>query len=225
MTKYLIFDAGPIISLTMNGLLGVLEKLKNIFDGEFIITPQVKYEVVERPAKTKKYELESVMVQDLIDKGIFTMSSKIIPNNSLEKETKNILKIINGCFSSEKQREKINLIQNGEASCLAFAKLCKCENLIVVDERTTRMLVESPEELKDLMERKLHNKIILDKTKLKEIKNFRFIRSAELLFVAYKKNLFDMKKNRQLLDALLYGVKFKGTAISSKEIEEIKRLV
>lgn len=223
--KYLIFDAGPIISLTMNGLLPILEKLKKVFNGEFIITPQVKYEVIERPSKTKRYELESVMVQNLIDKGILTLSNKIVSNNLLEKETKNILKITNSIFTSEKPREKINLIQNGEASCLAFAKLCKCENLIVVDERTTRMITESPDELRKLMERKLHTKIIADKSKIKNLKNFKFIRSAELLFIAYKKNLFEMKKDKQLLDALLYSVKFKGTAISSKEINEIKQLV
>jgi hypothetical protein len=34
-----------------------------------------------------------------------------------------------------------------------------------------------------------------------------------------------MKKDRNLLDALLYGLKFKGAAISGKEIEEIKKLV
>ncbi len=32
------------------------------------------------------------------------------------------------------------------------------------------------------------------------------------------------KKDKELLDALLYGVKFKGCAISSVEIEEMKRL-
>ena len=31
--KYLIFDAGPIISLTMNGMLPIIEKLKGVFDG------------------------------------------------------------------------------------------------------------------------------------------------------------------------------------------------
>ena len=53
--KYLIFDAGPIISLTMNGLLPILEKLKKVFDGEFILTPSVKSEVIDRPMRIKKY--------------------------------------------------------------------------------------------------------------------------------------------------------------------------
>ena len=53
--KYLILDAGPIISLTMNGLLWVLEKLKQDFDGEFIITPEIKQEVIDNPFRIKRF--------------------------------------------------------------------------------------------------------------------------------------------------------------------------
>src|SRR3989344_5329454 len=35
--KYLIFDAGPLINFSMNGLLPMLEKLKKEFKGQFII--------------------------------------------------------------------------------------------------------------------------------------------------------------------------------------------
>ena len=46
--KYLIFDAGPIISMTMNGLLPLIEKLKNECGGcEFVLTPAVKKEVID----------------------------------------------------------------------------------------------------------------------------------------------------------------------------------
>ena len=75
------------------------------------------------------------------------------------------------------------------------------------------------------MVRKLHTVLDADVCVLSELKEFRFIRSAELLFVAFKKKLVHVKKSKDLLDALLYGVKFKGCAISSKEIEEMKRLV
>lgn len=227
MKKYLIFDAGPIISLTMNGLLPVLEKLKENFNGEFIITPEVKREVIDKPLKIKKYQLEAVRVQNLIKKGIFTLSSKLISNNKLQRETKQLLQIANSTLVADQRmgNEKINLIQDGEASCLAFSKLCKCENVIVADERTIRMLTEAPEKLKEVMEKKLHTKISINHQNLKYLKNFKFIRSAELLYVAYKKDLIGLKKDKTLLDALLYAVKYKGSAISSKEIEEIKSLV
>ena len=220
--KFIIFDAGPIISLTMNGLLGVLARLKNNFNGEFIITPTIKKEVIDKPLTIKKYELEGVKVKNLLDKGVLTLSSKFISNNQLSQKTKQIMEYANSLFRAN--GEKINLIHEGEASCLAFSTLCGCDSVIVIDERTTRMLTEAPENLKKIMEKKLHTAIEVNHKDLKEFKDFRFIRSSELLYIAYKRDLFDLTKDKVLLDALLYGVKFKGAAISSHEIEEIKKL-
>ena len=225
--KFIIFDAGPIITFTMNGLLDVLERLKYEFQrkgGEFIITPQVKKEVIDNPMKTKKYELEAVMVQNLLDKGILKMSSEFIDNNKLSKETKKIEKELNSSFVYKLSGKKIELIHNGEASCLAFSKLINKENLIVIDERTTRLLTENSEGLEHMMEKKLHADINVDKKKLKIMSKFRFIRSSELVYIAYKKDVLGMNRTKQVLDALLYAVKFKGSAVSSDEIKEIKSL-
>ena len=223
--KYLIFDAGPIISLTMNGMLPIIEKLKKKFNGEFILTPQVRNEVVDKPMKIKKYKLEAIQVKDMIDRGIFKMSTEIVPSQKLEMEIKRILKITNGILRTVQTGEKIKIIHDGEAACLAFSNLCGADNVIVIDERTTRMLTEAPQNLEKMMERKLHTPLKAELSSLNELKNFKFIRSAELLFIAYKKDLIPIKKSRDLLDALLYGVKFKGPAISSVEIEEMKKLI
>ena len=219
--KYLIFDAGSVISLTMNGLLPILEKLKNEFDGEFIITPQIKNEIVDKPAKIQKYEFESIQVKALISKGVFTMSSKIIPDNKLQQEANEIMKISNSSYVAF--HEKVKIIQEGEASCLAFAKLCGRENVIVTDERTVRLLTERPDNISKLMGNKMHTKVSFNNKEMKYFSDFRFIRSAELLYIAYKKNLFDYKDSN-LLGSLLYAVKYKGAAISSEEIDEIKKL-
>ncbi len=223
--KYLIFDSGPIISLTMAGLLPVLEKLKKIFPGEFIITPQVKIEIIDKPLKIKKYKLEAIQVKDLLERGIIKLSSDIVSDQRLESEVKKILKITNGVLRTTKDKEKIKIIHKGEASCLAFSNLCRQNSVIVIDERTTRILTESPEKLEKLMERKLHTPLELEFSLIKDFKDFKFIRSTELIFLAYKKNLISMKKDNDLLDALLYGLKFKGAAISGVEIEEMKKLV
>ncbi len=223
--KHLIFDAGPIISLSMNGLLGVLEELKKDFNGKFIITPQVKNEVIDKPMKIKKYKLEAIKVKHLLDKNILEISDNFIPRNELEKETKRIMKIFNGTLRFSKTHEKINIIQDGEASCIAFANLCKCKSLLVIDERSTRLLIESPKNLKKLIERKVHSKIDTELNLVKNFNNLKFIRSSELLIIAYKRNLFPFKKDKQLLEALLYAVKFSGTPISTKEIIEAKKLV
>ena len=217
--RFLIFDAGPIISLSMNGLLYVIEKLRKDFDGDFVITPRVKKEVVDRPLGIKKYELEALRVKDLLDKKVLRVASDFVSANAIEKETKRILKSANSLFSAE--GEKINLIQEADASCLAFSRLCGVENLIVVDERTTRMLTEAPENLRKIMSSRLHTSIKVKIENLKELEGFKFIRSAEVVYIAYKKGLINLEKSKQLLDALLYGLKFKGTAISSQEIDVI----
>ena len=220
--KYLVFDAGPIISLTMNGLLYVLEKLKKEFDGDFIITPRVKEEIIDKPLKIKKYEFEGIRVNDLLDRGVLKLSSEVISNNQLEAETRKIMDLANNSLKT--LNENVHLIHDAEASCLAFSRLCNCDSLIVIDERTTRVLIEAPENLKKIMEKKLHAIVNIDLNKLKVLGDFRFIRSSELLYIAYEKNLLNLKKDKILLDALLYSVKYSGTSISSREIEEIKSL-
>src|SRR3989338_3933420 len=75
--KDLIFDSGSLISLSINGLLEELKKLKKIFNGEFIITKEVKKEVVDNPIKIKMYELEALKIQNLIDEGCLNMPDKI----------------------------------------------------------------------------------------------------------------------------------------------------
>ena len=222
--KYLIFDAGPIISLAMNGMLPVVKKLKEVFDGEFILTPHVKNEVVDRPMKIKKFKLEAMQVKNMIDRGIFKMSSEVVPQQKLDKEVKRLLKVTGGVLRTTQTGEKIDIIHAGEAACLAFSNLCGADSVIVIDERTTRMLTESPKNLEKMMERKLHTPLDAQLSLLDELKGFKFIRSAELLFVAHKKGLIPMKNGKELLDALLYGVKFKGCAISSTEIEDMKKL-
>lgn len=222
--KFAILDSGPLISLTLNGLLDVFEKLKKRFPNiEFVLTPQVKREVVEKGMSVKKYELEAIRIQSLLDRRILRLATDFVKPNELDKETAKILRIANS--SLKISREFVKIVHEGEASCLAFSNLCNQENVIVIDERVTRLLTESPENLIRIQERKLHMSVSANLKNLKEFKNFKFIRSSELLYVAYKNNLLEYKKDKQLLDALLYSVKFSGTAITSREIEEIKSLV
>ncbi|MEK6833301.1 MAG: hypothetical protein AABY32_04585 [Nanoarchaeota archaeon] len=223
--KAIIFDAGALISLSINGLLNELRKLKGIFKGSFLITEQVKAEVIDKPLKIKEFELEALKVQQLLDDKVLEMADSYGINNSLiSKKTEEILNIANSLFMSS--NIKMNIMQLGEASCLALSNILSekgVENIIAIDERTTRMLVEKPENLKELLERKTHAKIILLKKDFQYFKNFKIIRSVELMYVAWKKNLIDLKKG-DVLDAVLYALKFKGCSVSDEEIDEIKKL-
>ena len=74
--KAVIFDSGALISLSMNGLLDELQKLKGIFKGDFLITEQVKYEVIDKPINIKCFELEALKAQQLLDDKILEMAEE-----------------------------------------------------------------------------------------------------------------------------------------------------
>ena len=223
--KLLIFDSSSIINLTMNGLLDLLRDLKKIFPGKFLITKAVKYETIDRPLQIKKFELGALKIQQLLDDKVIEMPESIgINHDELANMTKEILNNANHSFSAK--NEFMHIIDSGEASCLAVSILAKkkgIDNAIVIDERTTRLLGEKPENLEKIFESKLHTKVTMMKKNFPQLPEIKFIRSTELVYVAFKKGLVKLKDGK-VLDALLYATKFKGSSISRDEIEEMKRL-
>jgi len=224
--KTIIFDSSSLISLSMNGLYEELKKLKKIFNGKFLVTKEVKVEIIDRPLNIKSFELEALKLKELLDEKILEMPSALgINENEITEETKKMINIANNTFFEG--GKQIHLIDAGEASCLALSRILNTKNInnvISIDERTTRMLVEKPKNLEKLLSKKLHSKINFRKENLEYFRGFRIIRSAELVYVAYKKSLVELKDRKNVLDALLWAVKFKGCAISTEEINEIERI-
>lgn len=223
--KAILFDASTLITFAMNGLLPEFRRLKEVFGGRFIITDEVKYEVIDRPLNVKRFELEAMKVNQLLTDGVLEGYEVFGVNKSeITKGTEKMMNIANSMFVGD--RGDIDLIHKGESSCLALSRILdkkKIPHLIAVDERTTRMLSEKPDNLRKLLERKLHTKITLKKKEFKYFQGFRIIRSAELVYIVYKKKLIGLR-DKKLLDALLYAVKFKGCSISDQEIAEIKKI-
>ncbi len=223
--KAIIFDSGVLISFSMNGITHIIKNLKNVFKGKFLITSEVKKEVIDTPLKIRRFKLEALKVKELLNEGVIEMPSSLgIEDSEITNRTKEITGIANSIF--EGGGKDIHLIDLGEASCLALGEILNekgIKNVIAVDERTTRVLVESPENLRKFLEKKLHVKISLKKENLEFLKKFRIIRSPELIYVAYKKGIIKLEDS-SALDALLYAVKYKGSSISESEIEEIKKI-
>ncbi len=227
--KILILDSGTLITLSMNGLTYVLEnfKKKEKINTKFIITKQVKKEVVDRPLGIRRFKLGALKIKDLINKKILELPSSIgIKEGEIEKITKKVMHTANGIFYDKKR--PIHIIDYGEASILALSKILTekgIDNVIAVDERTTRVLSEKPHNLKKIFEKKLHTKIKENKTKYDFFKDIKFVRSSEIVYVAWKKNLINIENGKDtILDALLYATKYKGCSITNEEINEIKRL-
>jgi len=225
INKAIIFDAGTLITFGMNGLLPELKGLKEIFNGRFLITQQVKDEVIDRPINTKRFELEALKLQKLVNEKVLELPDSLgIKESEIVSRTDKYLEIANDTF--EANGNKIKLIDLGETSCLSLSKILtdqNVKNVIAADERTVRLLSEKPENLKNLFQKKLKAKISANSKNYEYFKGFNFIRSAELVYVAYKKGVIKLG-GPMVLNALLWAVKFKGCAISGDEIHEIERI-
>ena len=186
--KNIVFDTGPIISLTVNNLLWILEPLKKLYSGDFCIPESVKKELIDRPLETKRFKFEALQVLRYVDEGII----KIIRNDDTKHETLKLLEIANNCFKAHGHH--INIVHYAEMAGLACC-LKLNSDAFVVDERTTRVLVESPDKLVNILRNKLHTQIETNKANLKEFKNMtkgiKLIRSAEIVTVAYEKKMLD----------------------------------
>ncbi|MFH1211076.1 MAG: hypothetical protein V1645_04125 [archaeon] len=229
--KSLVFDTSTIISIATNNLLWVLPELKKRFKGEFYIAPAVKQEVIDVPLSSKKYKLEAMQILSLMGEGHI----KVFKNN-ITKKAEEIKELANQIFRTKDTW--IRILHDGELESLAIAIELNSD-AYVIDERNTRMLIENPEGLGELLRHKLHTKIEVDNEKLKRLKKLvegvSIIRSSELMTVAYELGVMDiytrkegrdivnidLKKN--LLDGMLWGLKLKGCAITKNEINEVVR--
>jgi len=215
--RTLILDSSSIISMSLNNLLGILRLLKKKFDVKFVITPEVKKEVVDNPLEVRRFELEALMVMKLIEEKVIEISSQ-----NIDEETKKIYDISNSIYSAE--GENLRLIHSGESSCMALSSLIP-DSVLVIDERTTRMLCESPENLRKLMKSKLHTNVSMDKKSIKIFSKFKVLRSTELAYIALKNKLLQFPVSEEKsLDAVLFALKYKGCSISYEEIEQVKKL-
>ncbi len=221
----LIFDTSTIISIATNSLLDVLEQMKKNFKGDFIISKDVKREVLDHPLKTRKYKLEAIMISNLIQNNIL----RIHANINLERKTMNLLNISNNIFLSN--NKPIKILDKAEVEALVLTQILK--GTYVVDERSIRLLVEDHRKLAKLLERKLNRKISIDSKHIRlfksEVKDINIIRSAELMTVAFEMGMFSEYENKysnkgDILDGILWGLRLRGCAISTDEINEILRI-
>jgi len=221
--KALVFDSGSIISLVLDNLGWILKPLRLKFNGDFYITNEVKKEIIDKPLTSKRFKFEAMYNKEFLDNG-----SLILAEEELTVETNRLLRLSNSIFKIG--NEELKLFQRAEVESLALVKTIRADAL-VVDERTLRMLIEEPYNLRDLLRKKLHRKVVIDSSNLKEfqkiIGDVSVIRSSELLVMAFELGLLDKYADgdkKELLDGVLWGVKLRGCSISSEEIERIIKL-
>ncbi len=216
----LVFDTSSLISVSENCLMRIISAISSEKNAELIIPEGVYYESVSHPLQIRRFELNALRIKDSVDSGAI----KIMKLNSAAKDAaKAIENLANSLF--EISGEKINLVHAGEIETLALANSINAD-LIVMDERTTRMLVEDAYRLRDKMEEKYESKADIDTEKLAELQrmfvNVKIVRSVELIAYAYERGYFEpeLRKTKLALEAALYAAKYGGCAVSLEEIQQ-----
>ena len=227
MEKAIVFDTGSIISLTANNLLWMLEPLRTQFQGSFYISKHARIELIDKPLTIKRFEFEALQAFQYIKKGII----EEITDKRVYELARKIENLANTLLGSHQQ--SISLVSPADAECLAAAIVFEAKAL-VIDERTTRLLVEDRLLLKKLMEAKLKRSLSMNKHVDREleriVKGTKILRSFEIVVIGYQIGLLDKflpnakDAKRILLDAALWGVKTDGCAVSEKEISQVVKV-
>jgi hypothetical protein len=217
------FDSGPVISLATNNLLWILKPLKERFRGQFLVTPAVRRELVEQPLAIKRFEFEALQVLREIKTGTFA----VVPRGKLDKDRDVLFALANNLFSAK--GTSITLLHQAEVEAIAGALAYEAK-AIVIDERTSRLLIEQPLGLRDILQEKLHTKIVVDMENFralqKRLSGLKVIRSLELCLAAVELGLLDdylpeKMSKKVLLDAVLWGLRLKGCSIPEDDLQDV----
>ncbi|MBI4399122.1 hypothetical protein HY570_00080, partial [Candidatus Micrarchaeota archaeon] len=155
-------DSSSIISLTDSCLLHVLREVKRYLNGEYVITPAVKYECIDNALRIKQHELSALRLQQSLNRGLFTLAQP----RELEQKTQEIMYIVNNVYFVKKK--PIKILQKGEVELLALNSILNIHNMLV-DERTTRTLIEAPESLRDHLEFEYNHSVEINEANLNKI--------------------------------------------------------
>ncbi len=214
-----ICDSSSLISLSMNCMTPILADLSESTD--FIITKSVYDEVVTTPRHMEQHKLAALKFLALVQSGIITVEEA-------DRDTADdILSLSNSIFYA--RQKPLQIIQRGEAEALALA--CKGKCALLMDERTLRFLIEGPNDLKELLQHRMHKGVMMDRGKAAEFKKYSsipVIRSSEVVAIAYEKGILQkyfFGEKKELLEACLWGLKLKGCSLAVEDIQEYLRMV
>ncbi|MDD2531833.1 MAG: hypothetical protein PHY04_04065 [Candidatus ainarchaeum sp.] len=220
MTIKAVIDTGTMITLSGTCLMNVFKSFVKTNKIELMISSTIAQESVWNPINNKKFALNAARIKYAINQQVV----KSIPKNSqINSEMEKILRISNNVFFT--QNGPITIIQAGEAEALALAKIYSAKAMFV-DERTTRSLIENPQRLKQVLERRQDEPVRINQENLNTIRNMfpdlKMFRSVDIIALSYEQDLFDheLDHGKLELEAALYSAKFNGCAVSENEINE-----
>jgi len=218
-THDIVCDSGSLITLTSSCLDRLLYFFTEKQHMRFMIPPAVEYETVGRvlDENIRKHMYSALRIRQAIEDGILVRAP-----GDYSIAGKRLMDWANNLFYIK--GKPMMLIQRGEAEMLALSRASQVDYLLM-DERTTRMLIEAPIRLKTHLENEFGVHAMVNKENLRqltsEISNLRTLRSSELAMLAFEKGYFDVSDNRknEMLEAALYKMKYSGCSISFDDIK------
>lgn len=223
--KKIVVDSSSIITISGNCIMKVMKHVAEKEKIGFVIPESVYIESVENPLHIHKYELNAIRIRDAVEEGYL----RVAKSTPATMEMMNKISRVTAKLIGANGRE-LRLLQWGESETLALMHELN-SNILMIDERTTRMLIENPQGLTKYLSKKHDCSVQLDPEKMgwfsALFKDTKVMRSVELIALAYEDGAMDMElhKSKQALEAALYAAKFAGCAVSENEIMEYLRTV
>ena len=219
MPREIILDSSTLISISEKCMSKIITQLSEKEGIVFIIPESVYYESVKHPMEIKRFEFNAIRINEMVKKGII----KIANSDAALKETmEKIKECANSIYHFDGQ--SLHILHDGECEMLALAKN-RNVNVLAVDERTTRMLVENPQPLRNFLARRYGTNLKIDSFHMDLFKQYVsgisvILRSVELISLAYDRNCFDgeLPTSPEALESALFALKYAGCAVSADEI-------
>lgn len=216
-----VCDSSSLIALSETCNTSVLGFLKEK-GARFFITPHVEKEIIAHPRQLKQYALSALRLNKLLQ-------DKVLETIELSKaEARHVMEQANALFSVNGHAVKI--LHEGEAECLAALKRGN-PRVFLIDEKTTRLLVESPKTLLESLRTEYAGKIVLNNVALnalrKGLEKKIVLRSTELLAIAFSKGFFQEFEGERanVFHSALYALQSAGCSITSRELEEYEKTI
>lgn len=217
-----VMDSSALISLVETCNSGCIEFLSKQ-GAVFFITQTVKNEVITNPMQIRKFQLSALRLKKLLTEN----QIKIFHSKSLTHDKNKVLYLANSLLYANGKPLKV--LHEGEAECLAAFSSAKMDCL-VIDEKTTRLLIENPFRLRDVLQTEYAQEISLNNRNLDSFKEFTkniiVARSSEIIAAAAKRGFFkafhDDEENA--FHAATQALREAGCSLSDSEIEEYKQI-
>lgn len=217
--KRVVLDSSALISLSESCAASCLGFLKEKNSIEFLAPQTVYDECVTRPLGIKQYGFSALRIKRLFLEGIVKKTEVDGLEVDAFLEVTNKLYHVNG--------KNLELIQRGEAECVVLMKKADC---LVIDEKTLRILVESPKKMGEILKSEYGKEVGLDGnslTKLQQmVRGIKILRSAEILVVAAKQGYFARfgEDEGEAGKSGIYALRGFGCSLTKEELIEFENL-